>query len=884
MAKVGFVIDGFSLDNGLQIIYENVSKHFNAAVYNYKTPGEYEIIVTDVPHMIPELPGKVFFVSTDQDGGILNPDPAFRSTIANYLNRAIEVFAYSQVAANRLEELYGVKCIVDTPHISDGGASSEEFILYYNLPQEVFNEFPHEKFIPFETPQQLKRAKLYLHKPTTTEYYNLRMLFASAYGVPTIIEDGAIAQEFKSDGDTLISAGADTKKWIQTIRQNMRDRHINSRKAREGINRYNHSSELINKIRQNVVDAKTSDLPKHADMLRNLKYEEKIQKMQARQAVNRRGGYKAPPTAEQARKLVVSREERRRGYSAPIPTSSIFLTGGIGDVMALESHFTDEMRASLETIYYATHKWPMLKELFSALPNYPKLTKHIVVWDDFKHFWCFIYKEECVQHLNSLGQKAEDGFYTAPDFGIIPIFSRINAGKFQYTDSSFVTHRLCPIDKFELPAEYIAICPYSNDKRIASRDFNGADWDAVIKYLVGRGIKGVVLNNSSEPVPESNQLINLANKTNITEAVEVVKNACGYVGIDSAMSVVASKNFSPDNMVVKTHNSHLHNYKHIYYAPMKDFSFLGNPSDKLSEPRKFKNLGGTREITISTVQGLGDIFWVYQKVAPYFDRIHLQILIVDDSPVQKRADEWVRLFPKVGVVSFRLVQPMQYHILAKAKFPLHSIIDQWRKGIDNIPYSVNAFLESGTRIDEIDGGSSVDIGINLPTEHVDVPFPEYLCLYVSGAMKQLNHHTLGAWNIDSWVELIEKMYARYNKRLPVVLVGANFDIEAIEELKPRIQRRLNVDCQSYVQFKPAQVIDIIKKANVFVGFQSGLNIIADNYNVRQVMIYFNMLKDMSYTWCKKGNVKTVFHAFTFNDTTDQIVASLPDGFLDSPST
>jgi hypothetical protein len=62
------------------------------------------------------------------------------------------------------------------------------------------------------------------------------------------------------------------------------------------------------------------------------------------------------------------------------------------------------------------------------------------------------------------------------------------------------------------------------------------------------------------------------------------------------------------------------------------------------------------------------------------------------------------------------------------------------------------------------------------------------------------------------------------------------------------------------------VVDILQRSEFFIGYQSGLNILADNLDTPQMMLYFDNLKPMLYTWCKKENIKTKFFATVFSQT------------------
>lgn len=253
--------------------------------------------------------------------------------------------------------------------------------------------------------------------------------------------------------------------------------------------------------------------------------------------------------------------------------STVFFTGGIGDVLALESYFTQRERDNLETIYYATRKSDPIIEIFQNLNNYPRLRNHVVVYDDFSKFWCFYSKEECLVHLKSNGLPVPDGLLHAEDWSIANKFTKINSNYITYNSSSPVNLKLCGVSEFDLPKNYISICPYSSDKRVSTRDFSKDDWKNTSVLLDRLEMTGVLLNSGIDICPVYDNIIDLSNQTSIIEAIEILKNGCGYIGVNSVLSVLAAKLFH-NNLFIKSSDEHCHRNRHIYYAPKKTFEFL----------------------------------------------------------------------------------------------------------------------------------------------------------------------------------------------------------------------------------------------------------------------------------------------------------------------
>src|SRR5258708_7722521 len=79
--------------------------------------------------------------------------------------------------------------------------------------------------------------------------------------------------------------------------------------------------------------------------------------------------------------------------------NTVLATFSIGDFFALESFLSDEQRNAVHTVLYAMQKHQQIKQLIEALPNFPNLTQHKVIWNDFNNFWHFLRKDEVVNKL-----------------------------------------------------------------------------------------------------------------------------------------------------------------------------------------------------------------------------------------------------------------------------------------------------------------------------------------------------------------------------------------------------------------------------------------------------------------------------------------------------
>jgi hypothetical protein len=274
-----------------------------------------------------------------------------------------------------------------------------------------------------------------------------------------------------------------------------------------------------------------------------------------------------------------------------------------------------------------------------------------------------------------------------------------------------------------------------------------------------------------------------------------------------------------------------------------------------------------RAVTIDTVQGIGDIFWTYQKLAPYFDRIHLRILHIANDQVQKRAAAFCRMLPKVGDVKYVMAKPQEYTKLATGTFPIADVIRRAGTVGRAQPYAVNAPLERGIHLRDIDPGMLVLDRVDLHGQTPDDPPREpYLCLYVAGSKVD------NLWSPVRWAMAATRLCARLGVT-QVRMIGAGWDADAQAAILPHL---VPLQVESHVGAGMSETLDIIRRAAFFFGYQSGLNVLAENYDTPQLMVYFDRLSRMQYTWVKPASIRTRFHAMLFGDAPSARIDALPD--------
>lgn len=274
-----------------------------------------------------------------------------------------------------------------------------------------------------------------------------------------------------------------------------------------------------------------------------------------------------------------------------------------------------------------------------------------------------------------------------------------------------------------------------------------------------------------------------------------------------------------------------------------------------------------REITLGVPQGLGDIFWVYQKFCKHFDRINFEILVTDRGKVSTRASDWLSLLPKVGLISLKDVHGETYSKVINKYHSMNDIVDKYNSGLSKyFYYACNNPLEIGKRIEDIDPDFAIEETVPIKSSELQLPFPEYTLIYVC---ENSLHKSDDRWHVDQWNEFFERYYDEISN-LPMVLIGATYD----ERIMVRISDHLTskkIPLAKFVQISPPKVCYLMEKCKVFLGYQSGLNIMADNLDIPQFMLYFPYLQPMMYTWCKKNNIQNKFLAEIFSKSPKECI-------------
>lgn len=286
-----------------------------------------------------------------------------------------------------------------------------------------------------------------------------------------------------------------------------------------------------------------------------------------------------------------------------------------------------------------------------------------------------------------------------------------------------------------------------------------------------------------------------------------------------------------------------------------------------------------REITIETPPGIGDIFWCWRKLAPHFDLINCCILVpgenrnMDRNHLARRAERWIPLFPKAGKVSFRYSLQGDHRRCTREHFCLSTLLKQYEEGRRTFLYGVNGPIERGTPLEELDDEICAT-NLRIKSEPCYTP-NDYYIFYCSGYTN--NHNNMkgpnGTWPVHKWLEFLDATHKKLGGT--AVFMGATYDVGILKAFEEHALKSC-IPFHTYRNEEPAKVIHVIKNAKFFIGYQSGLNVLADNEQVPQIELIFNKLRDIPYMWAIPEGRGSLYNGMNFDTPLEKILSFIPD--------
>lgn len=265
------------------------------------------------------------------------------------------------------------------------------------------------------------------------------------------------------------------------------------------------------------------------------------------------------------------------------------------------------------------------------------------------------------------------------------------------------------------------------------------------------------------------------------------------------------------------------------------------------------------EITIIAPQGIGDLFWIHRLLHPHFTKIHYQVRVSHKHrhDVQRRAHGWIQSWSKGGTLEFVEASDAACAAPLEQCFPVGELLRRYDAGERAIVYSANHWLEAGLALEDLAGDQPIAWDLDVQCIWRDAICPTrktYTLVYVSGDTSFNAPRDL-TWSVREWAKCLSLCTQRDED---VVLIGAPYDGDVLCELDWLLRKkhdRPNVRAITHAQ--PTNVTEIIANARRFIGYQSGLNVLADHFSTPQVMLYFDdhrhHLMASRWTWQRPQN-------------------------------
>lgn len=251
----------------------------------------------------------------------------------------------------------------------------------------------------------------------------------------------------------------------------------------------------------------------------------------------------------------------------------VLITAGLGDFITIESYLSDKFLSKIKKIYLATPRSEIVKNILNFYPTLKNVEVEILPYDlritpqiKNKEHLKLVYQASNASLNVNLDNIVDLSISVFFEPKILPNFKGSSLLK---NNISLISHKL--------PEKYIVICP-SSTMRDVRQDIEISEWQNILFYLIQTDQQAIILglNDAQCPVPNNSRFINLLGKTTFAESVEILKLASGYIGVDSALSVLAAQIFDSSQLLIKSCNPILGFYKKYYYHPHSDFDFIAS--------------------------------------------------------------------------------------------------------------------------------------------------------------------------------------------------------------------------------------------------------------------------------------------------------------------
>lgn len=235
---------------------------------------------------------------------------------------------------------------------------------------------------------------------------------------------------------------------------------------------------------------------------------------------------------------------------------TVFFSGGIGDVFAVEAHLSTEFKWRVKKIILATPAAEKIKEVF-ALHSYFSAAKveilfgreECAAWSNSRY--AFHTLAETLQavgrHGNITQKKIIEENPQIVDLSIAIVFPFIKSGHFFFNRSEVIY----PAPPFDCKGVLAIDAATYMDTRIPNRNFSEREIYWAEKFAEKKGLRVVRLDGDAYA---------------LCDALAITAAADYFIGIDSMLSVYRNLHTAAGGRtLVKSVNSHLMRWIEVYY-------------------------------------------------------------------------------------------------------------------------------------------------------------------------------------------------------------------------------------------------------------------------------------------------------------------------------
>jgi hypothetical protein len=290
---------------------------------------------------------------------------------------------------------------------------------------------------------------------------------------------------------------------------------------------------------------------------------------------------------------------------------TLFINGAIGDFIQFDSLLNNEIRNNFKKIivwnpcHPINNKGELVKKIIQNnkfYPNNVQIETYIenkygnsafnpikrIPFKSDKNFTLQMFEDFCskneINKNTSLIQQmlCFETQYTN-NSNIICEESFANKAK-----SSYLLQKLTSLEKFNLPERYCVVVPHT----CPGREFDRNDYLELLKILKEIFfMKGVMVGGQKINFHDNN-IINLTSQTSIDESIEITKNSCAYIGIDSFLSIFASQILKENKICIKSLHSTFKELNFFYFHKrnLTNFVYRNLNFQKMLDKNKYKKL------------------------------------------------------------------------------------------------------------------------------------------------------------------------------------------------------------------------------------------------------------------------------------------------------